>query len=398
MLFDRADPQDLDFLSQYNSWGNVPLKPLRLPGLGRYGRYQFDRHVLLQKNDLTIAQRREVLFLSAHFHQIDHFEFFELEPDADQRAIRKAFFHFTKRFHPDAVRSMNLGNFSEHVRLVFEYGQQAHELLTTDDAFREAYARVTALRDQSFRAELEKERASQHERVAEARSQGVLPPRDSRIGFAPTPQPTGHEPSREDAERKSMLRERLAQNQSRRRDASSHRQNSELDAQARTFFLSGEQAERRGQLARALNHFKLCVEYRPQDTRYLEALKRVETLIAEEISSREWEEATQMLESGEELQAQAAFDLFLSACQRSPNERRLIELTHQAIEQDRVTDALATVRQSAMSESFNLNLKWALVQLYEASKDLTSAKRLADEILSLDPSEPRATRFKKRYR
>ena len=59
--------------------GGVPAYSGCLPGLGRYGRYEFDRYLLLQKNDLTVAQRREVIFLADYFHKIDHFEFFELK-------------------------------------------------------------------------------------------------------------------------------------------------------------------------------------------------------------------------------------------------------------------------------------------------------------------------------
>ena len=80
MWFDRASAEDLSFLSQYELWGAVPAEPVRLPGLGRYGRAQLDARALLAPNDLTVADRREVLFLSSHFHRVDHFELFELEP------------------------------------------------------------------------------------------------------------------------------------------------------------------------------------------------------------------------------------------------------------------------------------------------------------------------------
>ena len=121
MWFDQADAQDLNFLAGYGVWGGVPAQPIRLPGLGRYGRYQFDRRSLLQRNDLTVAQRRELIFLAEHFHKIDHFDFLSLEASADDRKLKKAFFRFSKRFHPDQVKPLNLGSFGEHVRLVFEW-------------------------------------------------------------------------------------------------------------------------------------------------------------------------------------------------------------------------------------------------------------------------------------
>ena len=132
MWFDQAEAKDLTLLAEYGVWGGVPAAPLCLPGLGRYGRYQFDRYVLLQRNNLTVAQRREVIFLAEHFHKIDHFEFFELNHDADERSLKRAFFRFSKRFHPDQVSAIDLGHFSEHVQMVFEYGQQAYKLLTEE--------------------------------------------------------------------------------------------------------------------------------------------------------------------------------------------------------------------------------------------------------------------------
>ena len=403
MWFDQADSQDLTLLAQYDVWGGVPSVPLRLPGLGRYGRFEFDRRLLLQRNDLTIAQRREVIFLSAHFHRIDHFEFFELGPDADVRALKKAFFHFSKRFHPDVVRSMNLGNFAEHVKLVFEYGQQALELLTQDEDFRRAYSRVTAARDAAFLAQLTEEREAQKQKLAEARSRGIRPPSRMRIGSVPTPvTPSVPEPparSTEEVEaRKSLLRERLARNQDRRRVAADSRQNEDLRSQAKTFFMAGTQAEQRGQLVRALNHFKLCVEYLPKEKTYAEALRRIENALHEREAEELWARGETLSTSDEEIQKMSAVDLYLRSCQLSATNRRLILLTQYALEYERVTEILEVLHEGVEREPLNLDLKWCLVQCYEAQRDLSRARHYIDEMISYDPSEPRALRFQKRYR
>ena len=183
MWFDQADAHDLQTLSQYGVWGGVPFTPVRLPGLGRYGRYQFDRQILLQRNDLTIAQRREVIFLAEHFHKLDHFEFFELDASVDDRQLKKAFFRFSKRFHPDQVSKLQLGSFVEHVKVVFEYGQQAYKLLSEDASFREAYARVTELRDKVHLEKLQQERAEMHSRVKMPPSKGIQPSGGLRGGI-----------------------------------------------------------------------------------------------------------------------------------------------------------------------------------------------------------------------
>ena len=403
MWFDQADSQDLALLSQYDVWGGVPDTPLRLPGLGRYGRFEFDRRLLLQRNDLTIAQRREVIFLSAHFHRIDHFEFFELGPDADVRALKKAFFHFSKRFHPDVVRSMNLGNFAEHVKLVFEYGQQALGLLTDDESFRSAYARVTAARDRVFLSQLEEDRTRRKQKLDEARTRGIRPPSQMRIGGVPTPVetsvPAAPQRSSEEVEaRKSLLRKRLARNQDRRRVAANSRQTEDLRSQAKTFFVAGTQAEQRGQLVRALNHFKLCVEYLPEEEMYIDALSRVERALQVQEAEELWRRAEEQMKSEDELQKQAAVDIFLRSCQLKATSRHLIVLTQHALEYDRVSEIFDILHQGVEREPLNLDLKWCLVQCYEAQRDLSRARHYIDEMISYDPSEPRALRFQKRYR
>ena len=135
----------------------------------------------------------------------------------------------------------------------------------------------------------------------------------------------------------------------------------------------------------------------PKEVKYIEALKRVESRLAEERASELWAEAEGMLVSGEEIQRQAASDLMIEACELSPTEKRLITLTQESIELDYVERVVPLLVIQHKSAELNLEYMWALVQSHEALKQLSEAKTYADLILSLDPSEPRALRFKKRY-
>ena len=398
MWFDQASPEDLNYLAQYGVWGGVPTVPVCLPGLGRYGHYQFDRYLLLQKNDLTIAQRREVIFLADYFHKIDHFEFFELSADANEREIKKAFFRFSKRFHPDAIRKMNLGHFAEHVRLVFEYGQQARDLLLNDQDFREAYARVTQARNLVYRQQLQDEREKQHQRVVDARAQGIKPSKSPRGTATPMSDPQSQRSQAEIDERKSLLRERLAQNQGRRQAHEQSKQTADLKSQARTFFMAGEQAESRGQISRALNHFKLCVEYMPKETKYIQAFKRIEAKVSEEKALGLWTEAELLFNSEDSIQKQVALDIFKEACTLSPTERRLMTYTQHSMEFDLVDEVIPLLHHAHKKAPMNLEYMWLLCQCYEQKKSLAETQKYTELILSLDPSEPRALRLKKRYR
>ena len=397
MWFDQASPEDLSYLAQYGVWGGVPVTPVCLPGLGRYGRYQFDRYLLLQKNDLTVAQKREVIFLADYFHRIDHFEFFELNAEANDREIKKAFFRFSKRFHPDAVRELNLGHFAEHVSLVFEYGQQARNLLLEDQAFKETYARVTQARDLAYQQKLKSEREQQHQRIANARAKGIKPPQSIKV----TANPTSTQSQRSQAqidERKALLRQRLAQNQDRRQAHEQSKQTADLKSQTKSFFMAGEQAESRGQINRALNHFKLCVEYMPKESKYREALNRVESKVAESKALELWTEAESLFSSEESIQKQAALDIFREACTLSPTERRLMTLTQYSLEFELLDEVIPLLKKAHKKAPMNLEYIWLLCQCHEQQKSLSETQKYMELILSLDPSEPRALRLKKRYR
>ena len=380
MWFDQAKAEDLNFLAQYGVWGGVPTVPVSLPGLGRYGRYQFDRLLLLQRNDLTVAQRRELVFLSAHFHKLDHFEFFELKADADDRHL-------------------NLGGFTEHVKVVFEYGQQAHKLLMEDTPFRAAYTRVTQARDEVFLQQLQAKRQKQQAQLDLTRAKGIKPPSHQGVVSKPMiPTKTAQRSQEEIDQRKAMLRERLAQNTDRRQNHEQAKQSADIKSQARTFFLAGEQAERRGQLNRALNHFKLCVDYLPKEAKYREAFARIKSQINETKAQELWEQVDQIQSTNDQMQQQYAFDLMLEACELSPNERRLLMLAQTAIEFEMTDRALPVLLKEQKKEPMNLEYMWALIQISEVMKDIDEAKKYADLMLSFDPSEPRALRFKKRYR
>ena len=244
----------------------------------------------------------------------------------------------------------------------------------------------------------------QNQKLTEARTQGQRPPSHMRIGGVPTPAtststPKAPQRSTEEIEtRKSMLRDRLARNKDRRRAAEGSRQDADLRAQAKTFFMAGEQAEQRSQLVRALNHFKLCVEYLPKEQKYIDALSRVESALREQEAQELWTRAEKQTRSGDELQKMAAIDLYIKSCHLSVTPRRLILLTQHAIEYERVSDILDILHDGVDREPLNLDLKWCLVQCYEARRDLSRARHYIDEMISYDPSEPRALRFQKRYR
>ena len=394
MWFDRASAEDLTFLSQYELWGGVPAEPLRLPGLGRYGRFRFDSRALLSPSDLTVADRKEVIFLASSFHRIDHFELLELEPTTDVKEIKRAFFRLSKRLHPDVLRGRALGSFAESAAQVFEYATYAYELLC-DSSFCNVYARVVRARDEDFMARLEEERG--RARASAAQGGGA---------------PSAALPSAEDpaalAARKEALRARLSQNQQRHQSAMAaggrpapHAETpaagpaagpaDRLD-QAKRFYQAGVIAEQRKQWASARGHFKLAAQLAPNAPEYAAALERVRLVLAKQEATEAWARA----EAEEAAKGKRAVALFEESLALDLDPKRAASFAAKCAAWGEHERARSWLARAVEAHPYHLDLRWALAQLLDSQALFEEARRVCAEILRLDPSEPRALHLQKK--
>ena len=405
MWFDRASAEDLTFLSQYDIWGGVPAEPLRLPGLGRYGRFQFDSRALLSPSDLTVADRKEVIFLASHFHRLDHFELLELAPTTDLKEVKRAFFRLSKRLHPDALRGRALGSFAEGAAQVFEYASYAYGLLC-DPSFCDVYARVVRARDEVFMARLEEERGR-------ARA-------SSAQGASPSSRPAPAEDPAALAARKEALRARLSQNQQRHQSAMAASGRAEgaphaphaphsphspsfagaspagapadrLD-QAKRFYQAGVIAEQRKQWASARGHFKLAAQLAPETPEYSAALERVRLVLAKQEAGEVWARA----EAEEAAKGKRAAALFEESLGLDLDPKRAASFAAKCASWGEHERALSWLERAAAAHPYHLDLRWALAQLFDGQARFDDARRACADILRLDPSEPRALHLQKK--
>ena len=379
MWFEAEDPKDAEYLAQFDVWGGVPKTPVCLPGIGRYGHYKFDKHLLLQKSDLTVAQKKEVIFLCEHFHKIDHFEFFAIQATTDSKKIKKAYFKFSKRFHPDCIKGKNLGVLNQHLPLLFQYGQYIYQLLIENEHFLHSYATVTQQRDQSFRAQLEAERQHMQQQLQIKQQQKNDPLFTSKARSAEKLK-----------ERKEYLRKRISHNQQKRSQVAKKEQYE----QAKLFYQEGIQAESRNQLTRAFNHFKLAADYQPESKDYHAALIRTRQALADQEAEKIWVDAetwvaTEMWDR--------AFPLHQQSLEISLHPQRI--LTFCTYYQDQHIDQCdAWLTKACQRWIHDLDLKWQHTQILVKKNQFREAIAMAQNILSSDPSEPRALKFIKKYK
>jgi hypothetical protein len=76
---------------------------------------------------------------------------------------------------------------------------------------------------------------------------------------------------------------------------------------------------------------------------------------------------------------------------------RVITYANLCVERGFFERGLPLLTQACDAHRFDFNLKWTLIQAHERASRIDDAKALCREILSYDPSEPRAVAFTKKY-
>lgn len=258
--FHGVSPADAQWLSARGELWRVPGMPWRRPGdVDRYGRYQFDRRALLRHCDLTIAQRREVMFMHDVGPKLDHFEFFGMEPTADRSEWRKAYFRFTKQFHPDAYFRKETGDFKPLLEAVYRRGTLVHDTVAGDAELRERYLRAVLARDEAYRQALlgARERYEAAKREIELRREARAQEAALRLA----------------ARRRIAVQERLQANIEARRERVNPA--NELIRRAAVMYDEGMQHYRGQKFLEAASALRMAMTYDPENEVYAQAHARV---------------------------------------------------------------------------------------------------------------------------
>ncbi len=247
--FAGVSAEDEAWLRRHGHLGHVPGQPFAAPGQGRYGSYRFDDRELLRKCQLRLDERREIVFLSENLQHLDHFEFFEAEPTEDRRELKKAYFSFSKRYHPDNFFGKETGPFGERIEAIYRHGTEVYEALSNNGDLRAVYRRAIESRDLHYRSGLEAERAVQRQKTRRRKQ--------------------------EQAEgRKVDLRARLERNKKERRGRGTNPVAERL-AKAERFYQEGMASYEAESFIAAANSLRLAMSYDEKNEHYARAYERV---------------------------------------------------------------------------------------------------------------------------
>jgi curved DNA-binding protein CbpA len=79
--------------------------------------------------DLTLEQQRAVAALHERLATADHYQLLGVEPEADAKVIRAAYYEFVRLFHPDRFFGKKLGSYKPKLTQVFARLTEAYETL-----------------------------------------------------------------------------------------------------------------------------------------------------------------------------------------------------------------------------------------------------------------------------
>jgi len=93
-------------------------------------RTRFDPDLMAAEEGPEEELRRLILYYHGNLKAVNYYQLLGLEPDADVKSVRRAYFKLSKVFHPDRFFRQKLGVFREMVETIFRWLNDAHKVLS----------------------------------------------------------------------------------------------------------------------------------------------------------------------------------------------------------------------------------------------------------------------------
>ncbi|HEY3256912.1 MAG TPA: DnaJ domain-containing protein, partial [Polyangiaceae bacterium] len=90
----------------------------------------YDARDLDEDVDLELERKRTILDTFHRLDSVTHYQVLKVDPSADKRAIKNAYFEVVNVFHPDRYFGKKLGSFKPKLERVFARLTEAHDTLT----------------------------------------------------------------------------------------------------------------------------------------------------------------------------------------------------------------------------------------------------------------------------
>jgi curved DNA-binding protein CbpA len=102
---------------------------VRHPAAALYDPAELDEAV-----EIDLDRRQQILDLYYRLDQLDHYQLFGVEPTADKKAIKAAYFEVVNVFHPDRYFGKKVGSFKPKLEKVFARLSQSYDVLSRNQS------------------------------------------------------------------------------------------------------------------------------------------------------------------------------------------------------------------------------------------------------------------------
>lgn len=383
--FNGVDARDTRWLQSKGWYGFVPGMPWSRPGEERFGRFKFDRRRLLERCELSITTRREIIFLDAMADQLDHFEYLGMEPTDNQKDWRRAYFRFSKRFHPDTFFRREVGSFGEMARRIYTRATDLHDTFSADDDLRAVYLRAINARNTAYRDALETARLARE----------AL--RQQQIGKEKTRRDEKEQSRRADLQRQAIrrkvaLRSRLESTSRGRRERRGNPMQGRID-RATQFYERGMQQYEGEKFIEAATSLQLAMNFDPNNDSYRLAYEKVSHKAKAIRAEMIWKTGY-MQESVARLDE--AMELYAEAVAIQPRPDFCIHLAELMVSMGHDLHRAADLARSACdAQPENVDYLLLLARIYEKESLVKKATAALDRAARLSPKDER---IKKAYK
>lgn len=383
--FNGVSADDTRWLMNQAWLGFVPGMPWARPGEDRFGRFKFDTRQLLERCELSIAVRKEIIFLDSAADRLDHFEYLGMAPSAEKKDWRRAYFRFSKRFHPDTFFRRDVGSFGPLAEKIYARATQIHDAFSSNDDLRTVYFRAVTARNQAYRdaletARLAREAQKQQQIAAEAKAK------------AEAEAERRAELKRQAIRRKAALRDRLDRTTQGRRERRGNPMQGRIDRAAQ-FYEQGMQQYEREKFVAAATSLQLAKNFDPKNTTYAQAYERV----SEKANAIR---AEQIWKRGFMQESVARFDeamvLYAEAVELQPRPDFCIHLAELMLSMDQDMHRAAKLCQIACAaQPENVDYLLVLARIYERESLVKKATATLEKAAKLSPKDERIKKAQK---
>jgi curved DNA-binding protein CbpA len=377
----------------------------------------YDPNELDEAIDLELARKRQILDLYYRLDALNHYEVFEIAPDADKKAVKSAYFAIVALYHPDRYFGKKLGSFKPKLERIFARLTEAHDVLARQqerdayDAYLRSQRKTRDLDrlmsdDRARAAELERVRRQIEEqaRIDERVVHTTPPPRpidtDARrkmlarkLGrsLAP-PRMTSEEPAAPPVSQ-DAIRERVAEDLRRRYQERAVNAQKE---QVQHYVKAAERALEQRDPVSAVNALRIASSLSPGDQTIVQRLEEVQLQASADLAENYVEQAAYEERSGRYAEAAVSYGRAL----RGKPTPRLLERAAFCILQAQGDMKLAGehARKAVALAPNEATPRVTLARVYLAAGMKTSAQNEFERAAQLAPNDDTIKDWLKRLR